>query len=154
MTWYKWLNPIASPPPPHHQPSLLFCIVILFWIASIVLWVSFLFVICAQEFEMDDGWSDHVNFVNVHLFPASLGPRSLKTFWSLVILILNYLNFGFEMKFTWNYKWSVVLHSNVTELKCAYIISDSRPQAFLKVRGESDSPYPSLSLHAGPPCNS
>ena len=38
---------------------------------------------------------DFVDFVNLCLFSAYLGTRSLKTFWSLVILILNYLNFSF-----------------------------------------------------------
>ena len=33
--------------------------------------------------------------LNLCLFSAYLGTRSLKTFWSLVILILNYLNFSF-----------------------------------------------------------
>ena len=56
-------------------------------------------------------WNDYVDFVNVCFFSAYLETSSLKTFWSLVILILNFLNFG--------YKWSVVLHSNVTDLKYA-----------------------------------
>ena len=33
--------------------------------------------------------------LNLCLFSAYLGTRSLKTFWSLVILILNHLNFSF-----------------------------------------------------------
>ena len=64
-------------------------------------------------------WNDYVEFVNVCFFSAYLETSYLKTFWSLVILILNFLNFGFEVQFTWSYKWSVVLHSNVTDLKYA-----------------------------------
>ena len=40
---------------------------------------------------------DYVDVVNVYLFLACLGTIFLKTFWSSVVLILNYLNFGFEV---------------------------------------------------------
>ena len=58
-----------------------------------------IFPICDMCSRIWNRRSDYVDFVNLCLFSAYLGTRSLKTFRSLVILILNYLNFSF---------WSVV----------------------------------------------
>ena len=58
-------------------------------------WVSFLFVICAHEFEIDEV----TIFINFCLFSAYLG----------------------------TYKWSVVLPSNVTDLKYAQWLKSPRP---------------------------
>ena len=54
-----------------------------------------IFPICDMCSRIWNRRSDYVDFVNLCLFSAYLGTRSLKTFRSLVILILNYLNFSF-----------------------------------------------------------
>ena len=56
-----------------------------------------IFFICDMRSRIWNRWSDYVDYANLCLFSASLGTRSLKTIWSLVILILNYLNFGFKI---------------------------------------------------------
>ena len=87
-----------------------------------------IFPICDMCSRIWNRRSDYVDFVNLCLFSAYLGTRSLKTFRSLVILILNYLNFSF---------WSVVyvklqvissfLPPNVTDLKYVQWLKSPKP---------------------------
>ena len=86
-----------------------------------------IFPICDMCSRIWNQRGDYVGFVNLCLFSVYLGTRPIKTFWSLAILILKYLNFSSEVKFTWSYKWSVVLPSNVTDLKYAQWLKSPRP---------------------------
>ena len=60
-----------------------------------------IFSMCDTRSGIWNRCGDYVDFVNVHLFLACLGTIFLKTFWSLVVLILNYLNFSLH-EITWN----------------------------------------------------
>ena len=56
-----------------------------------------IFPICDMRSGIWNRRGEYVDFVNLCLFSAYLGTRSLKTFSSLVVLILNCLNFSFEV---------------------------------------------------------
>ena len=56
-----------------------------------------IFPICDMRSRIWNQRGDYVDFVNLCLFSVYLGTRPLKTFWSLAILILKYLNFSFEV---------------------------------------------------------
>ena len=91
--WYgtSYSTHFPSPPPPPLLSAYPF-------MDSLHPFMS-IFPICDMCSRIWNRRSDYVDFVNLCLFSAYLGTRSLKTFWSLVILILNYLNFSV---------WSVV----------------------------------------------
>ena len=86
-SWKRKINTTPPPPP--------FCIFILF-MDSLHHFMS-IFSMRDTRSGIWNRCGDNVDFVNVYLFLACLGTIFLKTFWSLVFLILNYLNFGFEL---------------------------------------------------------
>ena len=86
-TSYSTHSPSPLPPPPPLLSAYLF-------MDSLHPFMS-IFPICDMCSRIWNRRSDYVDFVNLCLFSAYLGTRSLKTFQSLVILILNYLNSSF-----------------------------------------------------------
>ena len=85
LIWHEWLNPLNPP------PNLLYAYP---FKDSLHTFMS-IFSICDMRSGIWNRW--RADYVNLYLFLTYLGTRSLKTFWSLIILILNYLNFGFEV---------------------------------------------------------